>query len=154
MSHTCYSTQKCSIFHGLWWILFSKTANNIGFLFSALTLFEFVFAQTPHSIRGLMTGLIILSGGLSLSIGFGLCKLASFIFSNIHTWFISNIALTIISGVYLILFACFSKCYKLRKSDDIVPIHLFAEEYIEKELEGQRRLENERFQSRQNVTKL
>ena len=53
--------------------------------------------------------------------------------------------------MYLILFVCFSKCYKLRKRDDIVPIHLFAEEFFEKELEGRRRLENERFQFQQDA---
>ena len=36
--------------------------------------------------------------------------------------------------------------YKLQNRDDIVPIQQFAEEYFEKELEGQRRLESERLQ--------
>ena len=129
---------------------FPKTATTIGFLFVSITLFEFVFAQMPHSIRGLMTGLIVLSFGLSTTIGFGVCKLtSSFIFQE-HHWFISKITLTIISAVYLILFVCFSKCYKLRKRDDIVPIHMFAEEYFEKELEGRRRLKNTRLQCKMN----
>ena len=46
--------------------------------------------------------------------------------------------------VYFICFHCFSKRYKLRKRDDIVPIHLFAEEFFEKELRGQKRLDKER----------
>ena len=124
---------------GLWWILFPETATSLGVLFSVITLFEFVFAQTPHSIRGLMTGLIVLSFGLSSSVGFGVCKLAYAILSQEGMWFIIHISLTIISAVYLVLFVCFSKRYKLRKRDDIVPIHLFAEEYFEKELEGRRR---------------
>ena len=156
-SHT---NVTCLFFHsevfnissdGLWWILFPTTANTLGFLLSGITLFEFVFAQTPHSIRGLMTGLIVLSFGLSSSVGFGLSKFASAIFSQEYRWFISHIALTVISALYLVLFVCFSKCYKLRKKDDIVPIHLFAEEYFEKELEGRRRqLGNERLQWRMN----
>ena len=131
--------------NGFWWLLLPTTAYNIGFLLSAITLAEFVFAQTPHSIQGLMTGLMVLSAGISSCIGFGVCKLANAIFPNTDSWFSSNIALAVASAVYLILFVCFSKCYKLRKRDDIVPIHLFAEEYFEKELEGQKRLDKERF---------
>ena len=100
-----------------------------------------------------MTGLIVLSGGISSSIGFAVYKLVCAIFSNTHSWFICNISLTIITAVYLILFVCFSKWYKLRKRDDIVPIHLFAEEYFEKELEGRKRMENKRFQLQQNAYK-
>ena len=98
---------------GLWWLLFPSTAYHLGFSLSALTLAEFVFAQTPHSIRGLMSGLSVLSASISSCIGFGVCRLASSFFSKEHSWFISNISLTIVSAVYLILFVCFSKCYKL-----------------------------------------
>ena len=93
-----------------------------------------------------MTGLIVLSVTLSSSIGYGVCTLASALFPNLDTWFISNISVAVASAVYFILFVCFSKCYKLRKRDDIVPIHLFAEEYFDKEVEGRRRLESERRQ--------
>ena len=135
---------------GLWWVLLPNTAWDLGISLSLITLFEFVFAQTPHSIRGLMTALIVLSATLSSSIGYGVCALASVIFSKMDPWFISNISLAVVSAVYLILFVCFSKSYKLRKRDDIVPIHLFAEEYFEKELEGRRRLESERHQWEKN----
>ena len=57
-----------------------------------------------------------------------------------------HISVAVTSAVYLILFVSFSKYYKLRKRSDIMPIQLFAEEYFEKELEGQRRLESERLQ--------
>ena len=97
-----------------------------------------------------MTGLTVLSIELSSFTGYGVCKLASAILPNLDTWFISNISVAVACAVYLILFVCFSKHYRLRKRDDIVPIHLFAEEYFEKELEGRRRLENERLQWEKN----
>ena len=131
--------------NGLWWILLPSTAYNFGLLLSVITLFEFIFAQTPYSIQGLMTGLTILSLGLSMSIGYGVCKLVSVVSSNTHSWFIINISLSVVTALYLILFVCFSKRYKLRKRDDIVPIHLFAEEYFEKELEGRAKFNNERL---------
>ena len=102
-----------------------------------------MFAQTPHTVRGLTTGLTALSAGLSSFFGYGVRKLVSAIFSSMDSWFVSNITVFVASAVYLILFVCFSKYYKLQKRDGIVPIHLFAEEYLEKKTEGRRSLENE-----------
>ena len=133
---------------GLWWTLLPSTAYNLGYLLSVITLFEFVFAQAPYSIQGLMTGITILSLGLGLAIGYGVCQLVSVLFSSTHSWFIANISLFVVTALYLILFVSFSKCYVLRKRDDIVPIHLFAEEYLEKELEGRTRFNNERLQQK------
>ena len=99
-----------------------------------------------------MFGLTVLSVGLSSSFGYGACKLVSAIFSGMDSWFIHNIVLSVASAVYLILFMCFSKYYKLRKRDDIVPIHLFAEEYFEKELKGRRSLDNKRVSSTSTLT--
>ena len=130
---------------GLWWILLPSTAYNFGFLLSVITLFEFVFAQTPYSLQGLMTGLTILSLGLGLSFGYGVCKLVLVVFSSTHSWFISSISLFVVTALYLIFFVCFSKRYVLRKRDDIVPIHLFAEEYFEKELKGRTKFKNEKL---------
>ena len=114
-------------------------------LLSIIALCEFVFAQTPHLIRGLISALNVLSLVLNEFIGYGVHKLASAIFSNDDSWFSSHILVAVAVFVYLILFVCFSKHYKLRRLNDIVPIHLFAEEYFEKELEGQRRLDNQRL---------
>ena len=137
---------------GLWWVLFPKSVYSLGFLLSVITLTEFVFAQTPHSIRGLMSGLIVMSIGLSSATGIGLLKLTYAIFPSTDSWFSSHIALAVASAVYFILFVCLSKWYKLRKRDDIVPIHLFAEDYFEKELEGRRRLDTERLQWQMNFS--
>ena len=93
-----------------------------------------------------MTGLVAVSLGISSATGIGLCKLTYSIFSSTEKWFTTNVSFAVASAVYLILFVCFSKRYKLRKRDDVVPIHLFAEEYFEKELEGRRRQDNERLQ--------
>ena len=100
--------------NGFWWDLFLNIAYNLGLFLSLIALLEFVFAQTPRSIRGLMTGLIVLSTSVSSCIGYGVYKLVSVIFSYIDKWFISDISLAVTSAVRLILFVSFSKRYKLR----------------------------------------
>ena len=117
---TClFSTQKCS-------------AYNLGFLLSVITLFEFVFAQTPHSIQGLITWLTALSMGLSSSIGYVVCKSTSIIFSIYTT---GSLVVYLLELLELFVWSClcvFSKHYKLQMRDDIVSIHLFAEEYLKR----------------------
>ena len=98
--------------NGLWWILLPKTIYYLGFLLSTITFFEFVFAQTPHSIRGLIPGLAILSVGLSSFIGYAVHQVLNIFFhTQKYILFANNISIGIVSFVYFVLFACVSKQY-------------------------------------------
>ena len=143
----------CLLFHsemfnissnGIWWIIGPTTVSNIGILLCVITSFEFVCAQSPRPLCGLLTGFLVMSTAISAFIGHGIFELAPIIISNAHRWFYSCLSVAFIIFVYFVFFHCISKRYKLRKRDDIVPIHLFAEEFFEKELEGQQRLDEER----------
>ena len=132
--------------YGLWWMAFPNIIFHLGDFFSFITLFEFVFAQTPCSIRGLMAGLTILSLAVSASIGYGMCQVVEIIWPNVHNWFYSNVCIALTIAVYFVLFVVTSKRYKLRERNDIVPYFLFAENFVEKEIEGRKRLDYERAQ--------
>ena len=143
----------CLLFHsemfnvssnGGWWIIGPMTAYHVGFALSVITLLEFVWAQSPRPFCGLLTGLVLVSIALSASIGSGIRNIIFIIVSNDHGYFYSNLTTACIIFVYFILFHCISKRYLLRKRDDIVPIHLFAEEFVEKEIRGRERLDKER----------
>ena len=120
--HCMFNTSS----YGVWWIIGSTTVNNVDILLSAITLFEFVCAQSPHPLCGLSTGFVIMFSSLSAFIGYGIFRLAVIIVSNAHSWFYSNLSIALLIFVYFIFFHCIAKQYKLRKRDDIVPIHLFA----------------------------
>ena len=94
-----------------------------------------------------------MSVALSSATEIGICKLIHVIFL-IQTFgsVVTFVSVAVANAVYLILFVCFSKRYLLLKRDDIVPIHLFAEEYFEKELKGRRRQDNERLQCQMNLS--
>ena len=132
--------------NGGWWIIGPMTVFNVGFVLSFITILEFVWAQSPRPFCGLSTGITIMSTALSAFIGFGIHKLVVGIISisNAHGWFYSNLSIAFIMCLYFVVFHCISKRYKLRKRDDIVPIHLFAEEFVEKEIRGRERLYKER----------
>ena len=130
--------------NGVWWIIGPMTVSNVGFLLSIITLFEFVCAQSPRPFCGLLTGFIMVSIQLSLFIGYGINHLVAAIISNAHSWFYYSMSIAFITFVYFMFFHCVSKRYKLRKRDDIVPIHLFAEEFVEKDIRGREILDKER----------
>ena len=137
----------CLLFHseifnvsanGGWWIIGPVTLCHVGYAISVITLFEFVWAQSPRPFCGLLTGITIMSGSLSAFIGYGLQKLVAIVISTAHGWLYSNLSIVCIYIIclYFIIFYCVSKRCKLRKRDDIVPIHLFAEDFDEKEIRG------------------
>ena len=64
--------------------------------------------------------------------------------SDSHSWFYTDLLNACVSFVCYILLHYVSKRYKLRKRDDIVPIHLFAEEFVEKEIREQQKFDEER----------
>ena len=143
----------CLLFHsemfnvssnGGWWIIGPMTVYHVGLLLSFITLLEFVWVQSPRPFCGLLTGFTIMSLSLSAFIGYGLHALVAISTFTAHDWFYNNLSFAFIVFVYFIFFHCISKRYKLRKRDDIVPIHLFAEEFVEKEIRGRERLDKER----------
>ena len=127
--------------NGGWWIIGPLTVYYVVFILSVIILLEFVWAQSPRPFCELLTGIIIMSIALSAVIGYGFCKIVVIMISTTHGWFCSNLSIAFIMFVYFVCFYCISKQYKLRKRDDIVPIHLFAEDYFEKEIRGRQRLD-------------
>ena len=78
----------CLLFHsemfnissnGGWWIIGPTTVFNVGILLSAITLFEFVCAQSPRPLCGLLTGFLMMSSALSAFIGHGIYGLVAII---------------------------------------------------------------------------
>ena len=120
---------------GMLWMIIPSALYNIGYLLAAGSLIEFIIAQTPHQIKGLMSGFAIMACILFTSIGQGLFQAVVTLSSNstLDTWFHGNVAVSVIIFLGLLVFALVSKWYKLRKRDDIVPFHMLAEQYFEKD---------------------
>ena len=98
-----------------------------------VTSLEFIVAQSPQSMRGVMVGLWY------ASIGFGIlsCSFVNYMFNN----FISNYANAVLYGnivqsvillLIFLMFVIFAKYYKLRIRDNVVPVRQIAEEHYER----------------------
>ena len=68
--------------NGGWWVIMPSAVANVGLLLSIATLFEFVCAQSPRPLIGLLTGLAMMSSALSSMIGYGISELVPIIISK------------------------------------------------------------------------
>ena len=102
-------------------------------LFIYPALYEFICAQSPHSMKGLFIGLIFAVKGFFeflSSTTFLLFYLLKDSLSNYITVYYT--VATAVGVVGLILFVCFARRYKLRERDELCNVHRFAEEYYSK----------------------
>ena len=100
-------------------------------------LFEFLCAQTPHSMKGLIIG-------LSFASAVGLSQvLANATFTTwTHAWsppvtyptcaFWFYLFIIVVTVVGLVMFGIVAKCYKKRERDDVLHEQKFVEDYYNK----------------------
>ena len=96
------------------------------------TSLEFIIAQSPHEMRGLMVGLWYAAYGIGCVIDINgrytfNCK-EDIVCQNLYDYVIKSAVILII----LILFVILAKRYKLRVRENEINIHLIAEEHYER----------------------
>ena len=97
----------------------------------AISLLEFIIAQSPHTMKGILIGFYyVVRYGIA-----GLFALIQKLFCTyVHTTvscseIVSNIVITIIALLSFIMYCIVAYKYKLRERDEVVNVHIFAEEY-------------------------
>ena len=97
----------------------------------AISLLEFIIAQSPHTMKGILIGFyyVIRFGlaGVFAIIQKFFCK---YVYSAMSCSEVSSyIVITIIALLSFIMY-CIAACkYKLRERDEVINVHTFAEEY-------------------------
>ena len=105
----------------------------ISYILLVVPLFEFIIAQSPHSMKGILFGLYyIVYYGLSeivyLIEYYAFLKLPCTSPINCSAT-VSYIVITIIALLSFIIYCIVAYKYKLRERDEVVNVHIFAEEY-------------------------
>jgi peptide/histidine transporter 3/4 len=106
------------------------------YIIFTISLFEFIIAQSPQTMKGILIGLYY-------TLRFGLVGLFLLVeYYAFHKYpandHILNCAtahyleITLIGLLSLFIFTIFACKYKLRERDEVVNIHIFAEEYYTK----------------------
>ena len=121
-------------------ILFSS-----GIVIFLYAFFEFLTAQSPQQVKGAIMCLMYGCFGCFTLAGLGLNKLLQSFTSTIQVtpgcMFYHYSIYTIMTAALLVLFVVVSWRYKLRKRDDVIPYHMFAEKYFEKNYKQRRVLQ-------------
>ena len=120
----------CAFSESLWFVL--TLINDIGFLIAATTTIEFCMAQAPCQVRGLVSAMLLASYGL---VGVPTALLRFF---YAHNHFIDMFFSLLMLGTFT-AFLLVSKWYKLRKRNEIIPYHMFAEAQFERNYEQGRK---------------
>ena len=103
----------------------------ISYIVLTVSLFEFIIAQSPHTMKGVLIGFYYV-------IRFGLAGLFVLIEKLPCSYFhsamscsgmVSYIVVTTVALLSLIMYTIVACRYKLRERDEVVNVHIFAEEY-------------------------
>ena len=102
-------------------------------LFIYPAIYEFICAQSPHSMKGLFIGLTFAVKGFFEFLSSATFLLFYLLRDSLSNYRIVYYAVTTAVGVVgLLLFMYFARRYKLRERDELCNVHRFAEEYYSK----------------------
>ena len=103
----------------------------ISYILFTVSLLEFIIAQSPHTMKGILIGFYyVIRYGVARLLTLSEHLLCTYVHSaKSCSKTIRYIVITIIALLSFILY-CFLACkYKLRERDEVVNVHIFAEEY-------------------------
>ena len=118
------------------WILVPKIIMGLAYGTAVPTTLEFVFAQAPYALRGVVVGVWFMATGCFKCIGFGM----HFPFKMIENArpsceFYLFLTKLLIIGLSIFCYILLSYWYKLRLRDDTFNQHHVVEQYYEKDLQ-------------------
>ena len=120
----------------LYWLLIPTIVSGVGQTLVACSSLEFVMAQSPNRMRGVMMGLTTVFIGFGCLVLYGLQRvLAHFSNATPSCGFYYYLVLSILLILLLVMFTIAAKRYKLRERDRHVNIQAIAEEHYERYLD-------------------
>ena len=105
--------------------------SDISYIVLTVSLLEFIIAQSPHSMKGILIGFFY-------AIRYGMAGLVALIqqlpCTHLHSAIscsgtVNYTVITFVALLSFIMFSVVSCKYRLRERDEVVSAHIFAEEY-------------------------
>ena len=135
-----YRTSTLNVYPGLILIQFTLAALSNMMIYTAV--FEFICSQSPHSMKGLLIGLLYAIRGLYLLLAIFLLLLFRYVYpiSTVHHiscgfyYYLTNI---VIGVVALLVYTCVAKRYRYRVRDELCNVHQYAENYYSSQQYGE-----------------
>ena len=114
----------------------SYVLNGFGYLFIYIASYEFICAQSPHAMKGLLIGTFYaikgvfqLIGAIVIFVPFYMYRLKTHLPSCGFVYYLINI-LVALSG--LVAYTCVARRYQYRQRDEPDNVYRYAEEYYDK----------------------
>ena len=97
----------------------------------AISLLEFIIAQSPHNMKGILIGFYyVLRHGLAGFFALVQKVFCTYIYGAVScSEIVSYVVITIVALLSFIMYCIVAYKYKLRERDEVVNVHIFAEEY-------------------------
>ena len=93
-------------------------------------VFEFICSQSPHSMKGLLIGMLYAFRGLyQLVAALLVLPFAAFPIQTISCGFWYYLMNIVIGVVALLVYVCVAKRYRYRERDEFCNVHQYAENY-------------------------
>ena len=130
-------TSKLTLDISYKWLIIPELTLGFALYTVVLAVGEFICAQSPYSMKGMMFGFIYFTNGVSTMVTVGIFSPFSKL-KKIHwTWLGCGLwyylLVLVITAVAIVLFVCIAKWYKTRERDDELPnIQTFAINYYER----------------------
>ena len=131
-SRPFHHTSTLNINPGLILIQYTLTALSNMLIYTALL--EFICSQSPHSMKGLLIGLLYAIRGLYLLLAIFLLLLFRYVYPistvrHISCGFYYYLTNIVIGVVALLVYTCVAKRYRYRVRDELCNVHQYAENY-------------------------
>ena len=109
---------------GEWLMLLSHLVGEVSIVIVSSITLEFCMAQAPCQVRGLVCTVILSTAGIFFALYEVLRNVIviEWVFYTVRS--VAQIA-------FFVMFVLVSKWYKLRKREDVIPYHMFAEDQFE-----------------------
>ena len=122
--------------YSYYFIVAQNCLSSLSTVLFQVSLLQFICAQSPHSMKGMVIGLYFAMKGISIGISSIITEQS--IFSFIHQSFPScgmyyYLMIIGVGVVGFLIFVFVAKRYKYRKRDEICHVYRYAEEYYSRE---------------------
>ena len=120
----------------VWYLIVPYSLNAIGYMFFYIAIFEFICAQGPHAMKGLLVGILFTVEGIFRLIGviilapFTIWKFETSFPSCGFAYYLINI---LVAFVGLLAYTCISRRYQYRQRDEPDNTYRYAEEYYDRD---------------------
>ena len=130
-------TDKGTLFISpLYLVVVINFINGVGVVLIMCSLFEFVVAQAPNRMRGIMMGLMMTGIGIGILTSYFLAQIFQYFqTASPSCVFYYYLVLSLLLLLILIVFVILAKRYKLRERERHVNIQAIVEEYNERYFE-------------------